>query len=88
MSTLSIHPVEYLKSHVCYDGIWVRLLTSLVQKVFKSSEQAATIVLLLLSVGLVIFSCMIIGESASIAANYHAAITEVLPPLQALPTVM
>jgi hypothetical protein len=92
MSTLSIHPMEYLRLHVHYEGIWTRLLTScgsLVKKVFESSEQAATIVVFLLTVGLVIFSCMIIGQAASITANYNAAITEmVFPPLQAIPAWM
>jgi hypothetical protein len=90
MSTLSIHPIEYLRLHVHYEGIWTRLLTSLgslVKKVFESSEQAATIAVLLLTVGLVIFGLMKIRESASIVARYENAITEmVLPPLQVMPT--
>ena len=90
MSTLSIHPIEYLRLHVHYEGIWTRLLTSLgslVKKVFESSEQAATIAVLLWTVGLVIFGLMKISESASIVARYENAITEmVLPPLQVMPT--
>jgi hypothetical protein len=40
-------------------------------------------------VGLVIFGCMKIGESASVIASYNSVITEiVLPPLQAVPTGM
>jgi hypothetical protein len=92
MSTLSIHPREYLRLHLHYEEIRTRFLTSpgsLVKKVFESSEQAATIAVVLLTVGLVIFSCMKISQSASIAASYDAAITEiVLPPLQAIPTVI
>ena len=89
MSALSIHPIEYLRLHMHYEGVWRRGLTPLVKKVFESSEQAATIAVVLLTVGLVIFSCMIIVQSASIAASYDAAIPEiVLSPLQAIPTVM
>jgi hypothetical protein len=92
MSALSIHPIEYLRLHAHYEGVWTRVLTSLeslVKKVFESSEQAATIAVVLLTVGLFIYSCMKIVQSASIAASYDAAITAiVLPPLQAIPTVM
>ena len=83
MSALSIHPIEYLRLHMHYEGVWRRGLTPLVKKVFESSEQAATIAVVLLTVGLVIFGFMKIGESASVAASYENAITEmVLPPLQ------
>ena len=91
MSTLSTHPIEHHRLHLHYEEVRTRLLTSVgsyVKKVFESSEQAATIAVVLFSVGLLIFSCMIIVQSASIAANYNAAITGVLPPLQAIPTEM
>ena len=88
MSTLSIHPIEYLRVHMHYEGVLTRGLGSLVKKALELSDQVATIVVLLLAVGLVIFGCMIIGQSASIAANYNAVITGVLPPLQAIPTWM
>ena len=85
MSTLSSHPVEYLKLHVHYEEIRTRLLSSVgsvVKKVFNSSEQAAAITVVLLTVGLVILACMKIIEFAEIAAGYEAVITEmVLPPL-------
>ena len=90
MSTLSIHPIEYLRLHLHYEEVRTGLLASLgslVKKVFESSEQAATIAVLLLTVGLVIFGLMKISESASIVARYENAITEmVLPPLQVMPT--
>ena len=90
MSTLSIHPIEYLRVHVHYEEVWTRLVTSLgslVKKLFESSAQAATIAVVLLSVGLVIFGYVKIGQSASVAASYNNVITEiVLPPLQAIPT--
>jgi hypothetical protein len=92
MSTLSIHPIEHFRVHGHYEGMGTRLLTSLgshVKKAIELSDQAATIAVVLLTVGLVIFSCMKIVQSASIAASYDAAITEVVfPPLQAIPTAM
>ena len=89
MSTLSIHPIEYLRLHTHYEGVWTRSCRPLVKKVLELSEQAAAIAVVLLTVGLVIFSCMTIVQSASIAASYDAAITEVVfPPLQAIPTWM
>jgi hypothetical protein len=92
MSTLSIHPIEYLRLHLHYDEISTRLITPLkllLKKVFELSEEAATIAVVLFTLGLVIFSCMIIVQSASLAASYDAAIPEiVLSSLQAIPTVM
>ena len=85
MSTLSNHPVEYLKIHVHYEQLRTRLLPSVgsvVKKVFNSSEQAAAITVVLLTVGLVILSYMKITEFAAVVAGYEAVITEmVLPPL-------
>jgi spore maturation protein SpmA len=86
MSTLSIHPMEYLRPHLHYEEIRTRFLTSLVKKVFELSERAATIAVVLLTVGLVIFSCMKIGQSASVVSSYTNAITAiVLPPLPSIP---
>ena len=85
MSTLSSNPVEYLKLHVHYEELRTRLLSSVgsvVKKVFNSSEQAAAITVVLLTVGLVILACMKITEFAAVVAGYEAVITEmVLPPL-------
>jgi hypothetical protein len=90
MSTLSIHPGEYLRLHVHYKEVRTGLLASLrslVQKVSAPVERAATIAVVLLVAALVIFSFMKIGESASVTASYTNAITEmVLPPLPAMPT--
>ena len=86
MSALSIHPVEYLKVHLHYEEIRGRLqssLSSVAKKVFNASEQVATLVVVLLTVGLVIYACMKITETASVAASFNFAVTEmVLPPLQ------
>jgi len=90
MNTLSMHPIEYLRVHVHYEEFRTLLLTSLgslVKKIFESSERAVAIAVILLVAGLVIFSFMKIGESASVAASYTSAITEmVLPPLPEMPT--
>ena len=92
MSTLSIHPIEHLKLHLHYEEVRTGLLASLgslVKKVFKLAEQAAIIAVVLLSVGLVIFSFMKIGEFSSVTASYNNAIIEVVhPPLPAMPTGM
>ena len=90
MSALSTHPVDYLKLHLHYEENRKRLrssLGSIVKKVFNFSEQAATIAVVLLTVGLVVFACMKITEAASVAASFNFAITEmVFPPLQFPPT--
>ena len=86
MSSLLTHPVEYLKLHLHYEELGKRLrssLRSVAEKVFNASEQAATIAVVLLTVGLVVFACMRITVTASIAASFNFAVTErVLPPLQ------
>ncbi len=85
MSTLSIHPMEYLRLHLHYGEVRSGLRASLgsfVRKVSAPVEQAVTIAVVLLVAALVIFGFMKIGESASVAASYTSAITEiVLPPL-------
>ena len=83
MSSLSTHPVEYLKLHLHYEENRKRLRSSLgsvARKVSNSSEQAATISVVLLTVGLVIFAYMRITETASLTARFDAAITEMVPP--------
>lgn len=86
MSTFPIHPVEYLKLHLHYEETGTRVLSSLgsvARKIFNSSEQGATIAVVLLTVGLVVFACMRITETASVAASFNFAVTEMaLPPLQ------
>jgi len=92
MSTLSMHPIEYLRLHLHYEegrrGLRASV-GSFVKKVFEYAEKAPAIAVVLLTVALVMFGFMKIGESASVAASYDAAIAEmVLPPLQAIPTGM
>ena len=85
MSTVSIHPVEYLRLHLHYDEVRTRLrasLESFFANVCESVERATTVAVVLLVSALVIFGCMKIGASASVEASYGRAIAEiVLPPL-------
>ena len=85
MSTLSIHPMEYLRLHLHYEEARIGLLASLrslVRKVSAPVERAATVAVVLLVAALVIFSFMKIGEFASFTASYTNAITEMVhPPL-------
>ena len=92
MSTLSIHPVEYLKLqlHVDSEVIGKRFLASLVtfaKKVFDFAEQSAKVAVVFLTVGLIIFAFMQLNESALVTDGFNSAITEmVVPPLRNLPT--
>ena len=85
MSTVSIHPMEYLRLHLHYEEVSTRLRTSLESffaKVCASVERATTVAAVLLVAALVIFGCIKIGASASVASSYTHAIAErVLPPL-------
>ena len=85
MSTLSIHPVEYLRLHLHYEEVRTRLrasLESFIVNVGASLERATTTAVVLFVAALVIFGCMKIGASASIEASYNSVIAEiVLPPL-------
>ena len=85
MSTLSIHPVEYLRLHLHYEEVRSGLRASLgsfVVKVCALVERAATVAVVLLVAALVIFAFMKIGESASVAASFTNVMSEiVLPPL-------
>ena len=85
MSTLSIHPVEYLRLHLHYEEVRTRLgvsLESFFASVCASVERATTAAVVLLVAALVIFGCMKVGASASVEARYNSAIAEiVLPPL-------
>jgi hypothetical protein len=89
MSTLSIHPMEYLRLHVYYEEVRRGLraaLGSLAKRVSAPVERAATIAVVLFVAALVIFSFMKIGESASVGASYSNAITEMVhPPLPVMP---
>ena len=82
MSDLSIHPIEYLKIHVHTDfAIEKRSLVSFAKKVFDLAKQVATVSVVFLAVGLVIFAFMQIGEAASVTAGFKNVITEMVVPL-------
>ena len=90
MSSLSIHPVEYLRVHLHYEEMRTRLMRSLrllLGEVHKSLQEIAPIVAVLLATGIVVFALMQLGASFSLTASYDSAITEmVVPPLQEIPT--
>ena len=94
MSDLSIHPIEYLKLHLNVDCgiIGKRLLTLFVpsaKKVLDLAERAAIVAVVFLTVGLILFACMQIGNSARNVSSYNNAISEmVIPSLQILPMGM
>ena len=71
MSILSIHPVEYLKVHLHYAEVKLRLLSLLgwaVKIVGKPSDQTATFAVVILIIGLVVFVGMKLAESISVGA--------------------
>ena len=91
MSTLTIHPIEYLKLHYHTDlgVIGKRLLVTCAKEIFGLAERAATVAVVFLTAGLILFACMQIGNSALIFTGFNNAITEmVVPPLQSLPMEM
>ena len=83
MSTVSIHPVEYLRLHLHHEEVKTRLrasLESFFTNVGASVERATTAAVVLLVAALVIFGCMKIGASASVEASYSRAIAEIVLP--------
>ena len=81
MSTLSIHPIEYLRLHLHYEEVRTELLASLgslVKKVFESSEQAATIAVVVLFFSLVIFSLATIVDSGAVIGSFCETIPRVV----------
>ena len=85
MSTLSIHPVEYLRVHRHYEEM--RSLRLLLGEVLKFSQKIASIAAVVLATGIVVFAHMQLGASVSVTASYDSAITEnVVTPHQENPT--
>lgn len=85
MSTLSIHPVEYLRVHLHYEEM--RSLRLLLGEVHKSLQKIASIAAVVLATGIVVFAIMQLGAAVSLTASYDSAITEmVVPPPQEIPT--
>ena len=75
MSVLSIHPLEYLKVHLHLDRVQNRdhlrsSVKSLGKQIVSMAEKAATITVVLLTISLVAFALMQIGESGNIVTSY------------------
>ena len=75
MSVLSIHPLEYLKFHLHLDRVQNRAdlrssVSTLGRKVFSLAEKAATIAVVMLTISLVAFALIQIGESGTLMASY------------------
>ena len=75
MSVLSVHPVEYLKLHLHLGHVQSRprvrsSVKSLGLQIFAMADKAAMIAIVLLTVSLVSFSLMKLGESGTIMASY------------------
>jgi len=90
MSSLSIHPVEYLKVHLHYEEMnkgLLRALRLLLGELHDSSQKIVSTVAVLLATGMVVFALIQVGASVSQTASYDSAISEmVVPPLQEIPT--
>jgi hypothetical protein len=75
MSVLSIHPLEYLKFHLHLDRVQNRIplrssVRSLGRQIFFLADKAAAIALIILTISLVAFALMQIGESGTLMASY------------------
>ena len=75
MSVLSIHPLEYLKFHLHLDRVQNRAhlrssVRSLGRQIFFMADKAATIAVVMLTISLVAFALMQIGESGTLIASY------------------
>ena len=73
MSTLSIHPVEYLRLHLHYEEVRSGLRASLgsfVPKVCAAVEGAVTVAIVLLVAALVISVFMKLGAAGTLNADY------------------
>lgn len=83
MSTLSIHPVDYIKLHYHLD-VWNQAtrLMKLLREGLESSFEGASLLfrtlVVLFSATLVFLSLMQSFQALSIIASYHAAISQVV----------
>jgi hypothetical protein len=89
MSTLSIHPIEYLKLHLHYEETRIRALTSLkslVKKVFQSAAHIATLVTIVLIVALVVLALTNLRQAGVATASFNDAIAKIpVPPIKGIP---
>ena len=89
MSTLPLHPIEYLKLHLYSgkEGIWVKQdvsLGSIFIKVFDLAEKVATVSVVLLVVALTMFAFMQIIEAGAFT-SYYCDTCKTLPKMLAAP---
>ena len=85
MSSLSIHPVEYLRVHLHYEEM--RSLRVLLGEVHKSLQKIASMAAVVLAAGIVVLAITQLGASVSLTACYDSAIAEmVVPALPEIPT--
>jgi len=91
MSTLSIHPIEYLKLHLHYEGTRTSVLASLralVKKVSESTTYTATLVATVLIVALVVFALSNLRQAGVTTASFNEALAEIpVSPLKAIPPI-
>ena len=77
MSTVSIHPIEYLKLHLHYEETRIRVLASLgalVKKVSESAAHTATLVAIVLIVALVVLALINLRQAGVTTASFNEAI--------------
>ncbi len=87
MSTLSIHPVEYLRLHLHYEEVRSGLRASLgsyVKKVLPSLERVVALAVILLTAALIISVFMKLGEAGALTA-YYCNSCDIVPSLFVAP---
>ena len=89
MSTLPLHPIEYLKPHLHSgtEGIWAKKdasLGSIFIKVFDSAERVVAVSIVVLVVALTVFAFMQISEAGAFT-SYYCDACKALPQVLAAP---
>ena len=77
MSTLSIHPIEYLRLHLHYEEVRTGLLAplgSLVKKVSESTAYTAILVTMVLIVALVVLALINLRQAGVTTASFNEAL--------------
>ena len=75
MSVLSVHPLEYLKFHLHLDRVQNRVhlrssVRLLGRQIFSMADKTVTFAVVILTISLVAFALMQIGESGTLIATY------------------
>ncbi len=87
MSTITIHPVNYIKTHSHYQEYRSRLLTTLgyyVKKLFSPAEGITTFAVVILIAALIFLVFMNIGEVGAIT-DFYCNACDLLPTLLVAP---